>query len=168
MMGIKSKTMKTKTGVEFIIDDDDLEKFSGYGFIATTHKGRYKIEIRKLKSKDSDKKYLLHRAIMNCPKNMVVDHIDGNWLNNSKKNLRICTVGQNNMNKKISVKNTTGYKGVVWYKGCKKYGASLTYKNKRIWLGYFEKKEDAANAYDKAAIKYFGKYAKLNRDLVRN
>jgi hypothetical protein len=111
-------------------------------------------------------KYILARYIMNCPKGMVVDHINGNRLDNRKSNLRICTQFQNTKNRFKSRSNKSGYKGVSFFKAKyplkKPWVAEIVYNYKRISLGYFYTKEDAAKAYNKKAIELFGEFAKLN------
>jgi hypothetical protein len=91
-----------------------------------------------------------------------VDHINGNGLDNRKSNLRICTHQQNCENSRKRKKSFSKYKGVYWSKNAKKWVAQITIDGKSKHLGYFELEEDAAAAYDKAAVKYFGEFACLN------
>jgi hypothetical protein len=110
------------------------------------------------------KKYL-HRAIMNCPKSMVVDHINGNTLDNRKSNLRICSKKENQYNQKKHKGNRhSKFKGVTFRKELKQkpWEAFIykDYKSKR--LGYFATEQEAALAYNKAANKAYGEFAKLN------
>ncbi len=91
-----------------------------------------------------------------------VDHINGDGLDNRKENLRICDTSKNVINRSIGKINTSGYKGVNWRKKSKKWVARIGFNNKRIYLGDFNNKEDAARAYDTAALKYYGEFAKLN------
>ncbi len=100
---------------------------------------------------------LLHRFIMNCPKNKVVDHKFHNTLDNRKSKLRICTKHQNICNKTGS---SIGYKGV--YKTNNTWQSSITTNNKNIYLGIFKTDTLAAIAYNEAALKYHGEFAKLN------
>jgi len=104
------------------------------------------------------------RIILNVPPGMQVDHIDGNGLNNIRENIRIVTPAQNGMNKRIPIDNKTGYKGVYIAKDRKvnKYKAQIRVNYKAIYLGCFDNPEDAAKAYNRAAIKHFGEFAKLN------
>lgn len=108
---------------------------------------------------------ILHRLLINCPKGMFVDHINGNTLDNRKENLRICLKIQNQYNqKKHQGKRHSQYKGVTFRKELKtKPWESFIYKDgihKR--LGYFKTEIEAAQAYDKAAKIAYGDFAKLN------
>jgi len=90
----------------------------------------------------------------------VVDHIDGNSRNNLMENLRFCTNGQN-IQSSQRVNSRTGYRGVSDSRGLG-YHATIQFQGKRIELGNFVTKEDAALAYNEAAIKYFGEHAFQN------
>ncbi len=97
-------------------------------------------------------------------KGEMTDHVDGNGLNNTRANLRIVNNSLNKINgNKYATKPTTSkFKGVDWNNQSKKWRARISKDNKRISLGLFNKEEDAARAYNKAAEKLFGKHAKLN------
>lgn len=110
---------------------------------------------------------LLHRVIVSAPKGMTVDHIDGNTLNNKRNNLRICTHQQNLFNQKKPTNGTVSqWKGV----GCRwrkikqefVYTAKIHYNGKIYYLGMFDSEVAAAKAYNTAALKYFGQFARLN------
>ena len=90
------------------------------------------------------------------------DHKDQNKLNNRKDNLRHCTSSQNEMNKNLRKDNTSGYKGVYRHKGVQAWRAFLGYHRKQIHLGCYQTKEKAAEAYNEAALRFFGEYAVLN------
>jgi hypothetical protein len=108
-------------------------------------------------------RYLIHRVIMNCPEGMDVDHINGIRTDNRRCNLRICTRSQNAANSKIRVDSKTGYKGVsTSSRNKKKWEARITVNYKVIQLGTYLSPEEAAKAYNLAALKYFGEFAKLN------
>jgi len=93
---------------------------------------------------------------------MVVDHIDGNGLNNAKANLRICTFAQNIRNSKIRVGCSSKYKGVCWDKKASNWRARIMINGRLTSLGSFDSEESAGMAYDTAAISNYGEYASTN------
>jgi hypothetical protein len=95
----------------------------------------------------------MSHIVITCPPHKIIDHINGNGLDNRRINLRICTRGENNLNRKLYITNKTGHKGIHFRRG--RYYAQIKYKTKIYCLGTYDKIEDAINAYDKAAIKYF-------------
>ncbi len=97
----------------------------------------------------------------------VADHIDRNPANNQLSNLRPCSLSQNRANAKINSNNTSGYKGVCWCKGRKRWKALIQFNKKPIGLGLFKEKTDAARAYDEAAIRLFGVFACINFPLAQ-
>lgn len=106
---------------------------------------------------------LMHRVIMDAPKGVEVDHVNGNKLDNRKENLRLCTHAQNMQNKKIYKSNIQGFKGLTFIKGTGNIRARINKNGKEINLGMFATAEEAAKAYNEAAIKYFGEFANLNK-----
>lgn len=147
--------------IQFFIDGEDFEKIKNYKWFAHFDKTINNYYVR---SKKQNKYIPIHRYIMDCPKGMVVDHIDGNPLNNCRSNLRICTPQQNAMNKKpYKNKISTKYKGVYTVTGCKnKWQAQINHNKKYLYLGTFDSQEKAAEAYNAAALKYYGEFAHLN------
>lgn len=107
----------------------------------------------------------MHRFIMNAERGIQIDHRDLNRLNNRRKNLRRATNLQNCRNKKKLIRNgkcSSRYKGVCWHAVSSSWTARIRVLNKRLHLGCFKTQISAARAYDKAAIKHFGKFAYLN------
>ena len=86
-----------------------------------------------------------------------------NLKNNLKDNLRICTHGENLRNQKLSISNKTGYKGVYFSKERNKWCALIQVYKVKYHLGSFINLIDAARAYNAAAVKYHGEFAKLNK-----
>lgn len=92
----------------------------------------------------------------------LTDHRDNNKLNNQTLNLRAATKSQNEINKKLNSRNTSGKKGVSWFKAGKKWKATIGYQGRTIHLGCYEDPIDAARAYDDKARELFGDFALLN------
>jgi hypothetical protein len=144
------KIIKLTQGYETIVDDEDYEELSKYKwFISKENKGYYAAR----KTYDSERRVTretikMHRQIMQTPKGMWTDHIDGNGLNNCKSNLRIVTSRQNSQNRHIN--KTSKYVGVSWLKAAKKWMAFIRINGAKKYLGYFENEIDAHNAYLKA------------------
>lgn len=109
----------------------------------------------------------MHREILGVTDSRVsIDHIDGNGLNNRRDNLRICTSKQNRQNCR-SFHGTSKYKGVSLNR-CGKWKAKIGMDDGSIYLGLFDIEEEAAIAYNEAAKKHFGEFARLNEiDVVR-
>jgi hypothetical protein len=100
--------------------------------------------------------FLMHHGYL--PK--YIDHIDGDSTNNRIENLRPATQSQNCANSVMNKNNTSGYKGVVWLKRRNKWKAQLGVNGKCVFLGHFDSKEDAFEAYKLNSIKYFGEFSR--------
>ncbi len=107
------------------------------------------------------KRVYMHRLIMNPPPGYVVDHIDGNGLNNRRSNLRICTRMQNQWNRRPT-KGTSTFKGVSYNKEMRKWEASIIVNKKKYPCGFFDDEIEAALACDRKAWELCGPYARLN------
>ena len=101
----------------------------------------------------------MHRVIMNTPCKMETHHINGNGLDNRTANLQTCTKSNHNYTKQYRAGK---YKGVTVSGRKGKWQARITINGKRMSLGYYSKAKEAAKAYDEAAIKYCGIYARTN------
>ena len=111
------------------------------------------------------KNYYVHRVIFlihygYLPK--YIDHKDTNRSNNKVDNLREATSTQNKGNAYKKRNNTSGFKGVSWSKPSNKWQAAITQNSRPVHLGVFSDKISAAKAYNEAALKYFGEFARLN------
>jgi hypothetical protein len=105
----------------------------------------------------------MHRFITATPKEMETDYENNNGLMNCRENLRVCTNTQNNRNRSCTKRKTSSvWKGVYWNKARKKWRARIYLNHKLIELGRFASEIEAARAYNAAAIKYHGEFARLN------
>lgn len=112
------------------------------------------------------KQYSAHRVAWAMQKKEwphVIDHVNGNKGDNRWCNLRDTDYSGNGANAKIKLANKTGFKGVAWHQARGKYKAQIRKDYKPISLGFFKKAAQAARAYDAAAIKLFGNFAKTNQ-----
>ncbi len=152
------KTINLTKGYVALVDDDDYERLSMLKWSATVKKTNIYASVYV-----AGKNKRMHRIIMNAPPELQVDHIDGNGLNNQKSNLRLCTNSQNSMNKGKRNENTSSkYKGVYYVKAAKSYRAEIQKDGKKKVLYGFKTQEEAALAYNKAAIELHGEFARLN------
>lgn len=142
----------TSSGVHFKFDLDDWDRVTRHswsvlksGYLVCTYQQH---QIR------------LQRLIVDAPDNgMVVDHINGNRLDNRKDNLRIASPKNNSRNLGIAKNNNTGVTGVSSTPNGK-YRARIMVNRKEIRLGTFDTLEEAAQARRKGEDKYFGPYAR--------
>ena len=104
---------------------------------------------------------LMHRLIMKCPDKWI-DHINNNGLDNRKSNLRIVTASQNAMNRKKLSNTSSIYKGVGYHIKHGKWQAQIKVNRKIQYIGLFKNEIDAALAYNEAAKRLHGEFAKLN------
>jgi hypothetical protein len=157
-MGVKMKEIPLTQGKVALVDDGD------YGLVIQ-HKW-YAAELKRhwyaVRSGQNHRMIFLHREIMNASAGVQVDHINGNGLDCRRENLRLCTPAENNRNSSKPRSNTSGYKGVTWHKRGAKWQAAISWNRKSIHLGLFSDPETAARAYDEAARKYHGAFAKTN------
>lgn len=145
-----------------IVDDEDYERLikNGKWCIAGTYaiRGVKTLGLRKTRTMT-----YMHRFILNAPKNMQVDHINGDRLDNRKCNLRICSPAQNSVNRGKNKNNKSGYKGVCWDSNAEKWRAYINVNYKKVHLGLFTCPIEAARRYNEAAIKHHGDFAQLNQ-----
>jgi hypothetical protein len=150
-------------GLAAWVDDEDFDKVSGYIW-SLEQRGPTRYAVCYLDPSDLNRCLRMHRLIMAPQPNEVVDHIDGDGLNNQRANLRVCSQAQNTRNRRKLGGWTSRFKGVSLAKGrCEKcWRAQIRQADKVRNLGYFASESEAALAYDVAAQEAFGNFARLN------
>lgn len=102
----------------------------------------------------------LHTFLLHSGDGLTVDHRNGDGLDNQRQNLRECRHGQNMRNRRRHRNNTSGFKGVV--RQGRGWGAKIMCERRDYWLGSFGTAEEAARAYDEAARRLHGEFARTN------
>ena len=154
-----TKKLILTNGSIALVDDKDFQEVSMYSWYLL--KGGY--AARTGSRPGEPHTILLHHVVTDTDYKYIVDHINGNSLDNQKGNLRAVTIQQNNFNRaKCKNKKSSKYKGVCWSKHKNLWVASIKINKKSIRLGYFNFEIDAATAYNEKAKVLFGEYARLN------
>jgi hypothetical protein len=154
-----SVSLEVAGGYTILLDAADLPKVAGRAW----HVHRYGPDALYATAASPEGTIYLHRLIMDAPKGMQVDHINGNGLDCRRSNMRLTTHKQNHQNVRGNARNTSGFKGVRWKKDHHTWEARIKTDGRTRHLGYFPTPEDAAEAYNRAAVQLFGEYANLNQ-----
>lgn len=153
-----------------LVDDDDFALLSAFKWFYYPGSPRsltgYAMRNRRATEGKRGVIYM-HRSILAAPQGSVVDHINGNGLDNRRSNLRLATHRQNCRNRRGAERtSTSSYLGVSWHKKGRKWAAFICERKDgrgiSTYLGLFASEEDAAKAYDSAARIRFGRFASLN------
>jgi hypothetical protein len=139
-----------------LVDNEDFERVSQFKWFAVVSKnGRYVYAA----SKQNYKLVYLHKFLLNTE--FLVDHINGNTLDNRRSNLRIADKRLNSVNKEILYgKVHSRFKGVTIHRG--RFVAAIQPHKMYIHLGTFDDEIKAAEAYDDAAREIYGEFARTN------
>ncbi len=147
-----------------IVDYADLPLIRGFTWY-TRRRRHTCYAVASLPGDSSGVKVLMHRLILGLSDSgLLVDHRDGNGLNNARDNLRIATTLENCLNQ-AKAKGISKFKGVYPVnrkRSHRRWCSRIKANGIRISLGLFRTEEEAAAAYDEAASRYFGPFAKLN------
>lgn len=149
-------------GFSSFIDEADLPRVSAYSW-----------RVLRLREKNGERLYAhtsvreslgqrglyLHRFIISAPPGILVDHRNGDGLDNRRSNVRLASHSQNGQNSRRSHR---GFRGVYWSARKSRFICGIQVERKKHYLGSFIEAADAALAYDAAAIRYHGEFAVLN------
>ena len=152
------KQIPLKGGLVALVSDEDYQALSKHRWYNSSgYARRY--------DKAQKKMVLMHREILGVTDpNICIDHKNRNKVDNRRENLRIATHSQNLQNAgKRSGKCTSKYKGVSYSAPTKKWMAAISFRKKRVILGFYEDEIEAALEYNWWAKKLFGPFAHLNQ-----
>ena len=148
-----AKKIPLSNGQFAIVDDEDYELVSRYKWHTMANSnGGHQYAATKLR---------MHRLIMDAPPGYMVDHINGDTLDNRKSNLRLCTNSQNQQNTG-SRGGSSQFKGVSFQVKRGKWIAAFQYDTIRYYCGMWDSEEDAARAVDKKRGEVCGDFASKN------
>jgi hypothetical protein len=158
------REIKLTRGLVALVDAVDYEELSKYKWFASKE-GHHYYAVRQRREGDKQVRVRMHREIMGVSdKDLFVDHIDRDGLNNTRNNLRIANFSQNSANRRSSIKEvgrTSKFLGVDYNQG--KWRAGICHNRNKIFLGRFDTEVQAAEAYNIMAIKLHGEFANLNK-----
>lgn len=145
--------------VKVLIDENDYKKLEGKSIHIKTGNTIFYAII-----KINGKNIRLHRFIMGLKygDNREIDHINGDGLDNRRKNLRICTREDNMKNTRSRVNSSSKYLGVSWNSTLKYWVGEVRANKRRVWCSYFKSEIDAAKARDRVAKIHHGEFVRLN------
>lgn len=149
-------TGKYGAGKVALVDDENFDWLNQF---------KWHVNNGYVRTRDGYSHVKMHSLILKPKRGFLPDHKDGNKLNNQKDNLRYCKSFQNCQNRTKREGVTSKYKGVSLLKypnSNTTWQAHIMVKSKAIGLGHFNSEEDAALAYNEAAKKHHGEFAKLN------
>lgn len=160
------KKIELTQGKYAMVDDSDFVALNQYAWQFKRERdgingyavGRKYIGVRD--GREIYDNYSMHRLLMDAPKNMLVDHVNGNGLDNRRRNLRLCTKSENLCNRGPQKNNTSGHKNIVWHAQDKMWRVLLVKGGKKHDGGLFHDIEDAVKARDRLIKQVHGKFAR--------
>lgn len=155
-----AKAIPLSNGMVAIVDDQDYEKLNRWTwrYQAGSNTG-YAIRTEVVNGTKTTIR--MHRLVMGAPFGVLVDHRDGNGLNNQRDNLRLCGALGNARNT-AAKGGSSRYKGVSWSKATRAWKVLICANRIKLYFGVFADEEFAARVHDAAVARYHGEYARLN------
>jgi len=159
-------SLRLPSGHEVLVDKEDEELVRKFRWQVNVQRATNYAVHRPYPAGDKGKPgtpIRMHRLIMGARPGEIVDHVNGDGLDNRRANLRVCDNAENHWNGNTRrPNNTSGYKGVTLCRATGRWRALIWRRGRRVHLGYFDTPEVAAAAYDKAALRLFGAFARTN------
>ncbi len=162
--GYSFRRIEVGEGLYALVDCEDYYRYGHLKWSVAGKDGKF-YAIRGVRTSQREIKIQsLHREIMNAKGKKLIDHRNGDSLDDRRTNLRRASRSQNSSNKKItkSKRATSKYRGVSYFPRTGRWWSRIKCRGKSIHLGYFKSEIDAARAYDAAAKKYHKDFARLN------
>jgi|SRR6266850_2177403 len=153
------KIIPLTKGQNALVDTVDFDRINQWNWSASAYGNPTKFRAVRCVN---DRIILMHHAVLELPGDTEIDHESGDGLDNRRKNLRLCTRQQNSFNKGRMSRNTSGYKGVSWDKRLSMWRAQIRTGGRSMSIGRHKTAEAAARAYDEAAKRLHGGFARLN------
>lgn len=145
-----------------LVDDEDYERLLGYGRWHRARRGKHIYAVCTSSKKKGRERQYMHRVVMRAAPGQRIDHRDQDGLNNQRANLREASHAENLRNRGLQANNTTGFTGVQFHRQSGLWHARIKVAGRNISLRYHKTAEDAARAYNAAAILHHGEFACLN------
>ena len=150
------KTIPLTQGKVALVDDEDFEFLNQWKWNAYRNNNTYYARRR---IPGTNKKITMHRQIADAPAGVLVDHKNGNGLDNQRSNLRKASKQQNGMNRRVGKNNKSGIVGVRVSK-YRTWRCEIKLDGRSIYIGSFKKKSKAVKARKEAESKLFGEYGR--------
>lgn len=142
-----------------MVDEADYDSVSGYSWSV---KEGYCSRYARMTSRHKPSKYMHALVVGDASPGMVIDHVNGNGLDNRRSNLRFCSTRQNGMGRKPNRRAGSPFKGVRKYNNGDKWKSAIKINGIDVTIGVFDSEEEAALAYDERAEIEFGTFARTN------
>jgi hypothetical protein len=155
------KEIALTRGKVALVDDQDHDRLSRYSWYASRSGGVWYAKTGIWDGRRTAQ-IAMHRLLINADAGQLIDHINGNGLDNRRSNLRLCCKAQNQQNQRARKNCSSRYKGVSFDAYTGRWRAKVKAYGRITDCGRFANEEDAARAYDAAAIKVHGRFARLN------
>ena len=161
MQDILTAEIPLTQGRVAIVDRADLDKLAGLTWRAVCLNGHWYAQTS---IPGVEQPVFMHRYLTDCPAGKLVDHADGDGLNNRRANMRVCTHTENMWNQRAQAtgRKVSRFKGVTWKPRGKPWAAAIQQRGERLYIGSYRTEEEAARAYDAAAKVFHGRFACTN------